>query len=63
MINDLYRLNMEIVLTANKFSGIDAGEFHDGLVRQIEQQRLNTFQSSGNTRSWKFWKLIRRIVK
>jgi hypothetical protein len=39
MINELYRLNMEVVLTANKLRGIDPGTFHDGLAQQFEQER------------------------
>jgi len=58
MINDWYRLNMEIVLTANQFNGIEAGVFHDGLARQIEQKRLSaaTTEKKSNVRG-----LLKRI--
>ena len=56
MINDWYRLNMEVVLTANKLSGVELGAYHDGLIQKIEQRR--TLLTHANKESW-----VRKTVK
>lgn len=41
-MNDWYRLDMEVVLTANKFRGIEPGDLHDGIARQIKHSRMSS---------------------
>lgn len=60
MINDWYRLNMEVVLTANKLSNIDPGTFHDALAQQIEQQRIS---SARKHRGSIILKLCRQLLR
>lgn len=59
MINDLYRLNMEVVLTANKMRATGPGAIHDELIRKMEQQRRSL---SNTPRESRIWKLCKRIL-
>lgn len=58
MINDMYRLNMEVILTANKFRGMEPGVFHDGIARQIEQSRLSSSYASDKNRILNFFRKL-----
>ena len=60
MINDWYRLNMELVLTANKISGTELSTYHDDLARQLEQRKTSSMH---NHRESGIRKLLKRILR
>jgi len=58
MINDWHRLNLEVALTAQRFSGIEHPAYHDGLAQQIAQNRIASKSTKGLINILKFWKRI-----
>ena len=56
MINDWHRLNLEVALTAQRFSGIESPVYHDGIAHQIAQNRMASTRSDGKFSFLKFWK-------
>ncbi len=58
MINDWFRLNLEVAMTPNKFSGMELAVSYEELTRHAAQDNTSPVYSDEATGNRKFWKRI-----